>query len=491
MKGMNKIKRGRGFRGLLEYLFTNKDGPAPGRLIGGTMASSNARDLAVEFKASRQLRPDIEKPVWHNSLRMPAGEDVADAKWEQIARDYLQEMGFDLDKTQYCLVKHDDEGAVHVCASRVALNGSVYLGKNENLKSTRVIQELEKRHGLTVTKGPELNPDGRTALPRERASKTNKNELEAALRTKTVPPRERLKTMVAEALADHPSLPEFKRRLEQAGVVVKANMASTGRLNGFSFKLDGVAFKGSQLGDQYKWKSIKEKLNYDESRDAYQLEAIRTQPLTSSTELARANLRAAGRNIQAAKGAAGSLDRAQRFQADRRNRRIVTAAVKAALRQVEHDRPATVDCAEADLSRRQAYKRQLFEERYNARVSAALLSRLQYVKREVCSTTLKLQGGGLVVDRGDTMTTRSQATQEEVKALLELAQIKGWKAINIKPEGSNDFKAMVSEEAFKAGIRVEGYQLSAERQQDLQIELERERVQRARTEFSAPTPRPR
>jgi len=121
MKGMNRIKRGRGFRGLLDYLEENRDGPAPGRLTGGTMSGHTPRELAAEFKASRQLRPDIEKPVWHNSLRMPAGEDVSDEMWDRIARDYLQRMGFDLTKTQVCCWKHDDEAALHIVASRIQL----------------------------------------------------------------------------------------------------------------------------------------------------------------------------------------------------------------------------------------------------------------------------------------------------------------------------------------------------------------------------------
>ncbi len=298
MKGMQKIKRGTGFRGLLEYLFANKDGPAPGRLIGGTMASSNPRDLAAEFKASRRLRPDVAKPVWHNALRMPAGEDVSDEIWGQIATRYLKLMGYDISKTQTCLVKHDDEAAIHIAASRIQLDGSLYLGENENLKSTRIIQQLEHEFNLTITKGPELGPDGKIILPSQRAA--SKNELEAALRTQTVPPRERLKGMVTEALADHPSLPEFKRRLEAAGVVVKANIASTGRMNGFSFELEGVAFKGSQLGDQFKWHKLKDNLNYDEIRDAFQLEGLGAKPLTGAVELASANIRAANRNLQAA-----------------------------------------------------------------------------------------------------------------------------------------------------------------------------------------------
>jgi hypothetical protein len=68
MKGMQKIQRGSGFRGCADYLFDH-DG---GRVIGGNMDGLTARALATEFGIARRLRPDIEKPVWHNSLRLPA-----------------------------------------------------------------------------------------------------------------------------------------------------------------------------------------------------------------------------------------------------------------------------------------------------------------------------------------------------------------------------------------------------------------------------------
>lgn len=54
-----------------------------------------------------------------------------------------------------CYVLHDDEAGqhIHIIASRIDMNSSkLYLGKNENLISTRIISELEMTHHLTVTK---------------------------------------------------------------------------------------------------------------------------------------------------------------------------------------------------------------------------------------------------------------------------------------------------------------------------------------------------
>jgi hypothetical protein len=49
-------------------------------------------------------------------------------------------------------------------------------------------------------------------------------------------------------LADTPDLLTFIKRLEEAEVGWTANVASTGKMNGFSFEYRDIAFKASQLG---------------------------------------------------------------------------------------------------------------------------------------------------------------------------------------------------------------------------------------------------
>ena len=81
---MQKIKRGTGFRGALEYAL--EDGR--GQVIGGNMVGATPRELAHEFGRSRKLRADIEKPVWHNALRLPVGERIGVERWNAVADDY-------------------------------------------------------------------------------------------------------------------------------------------------------------------------------------------------------------------------------------------------------------------------------------------------------------------------------------------------------------------------------------------------------------------
>lgn len=371
MKGMQKISRGRGFRGALDYAFKrdSKDVEA-GRLLGGNMDGLTPAELSSEFAIARQVRPDIKKPVWHNSLRLPIGEKLNDENWDAIADDYMRRMGFtELHQRSYVL--HDDANGqhIHIIASRISLDGTLYLGKNENLISTRVIQQLEHVHNLTITKGIEIDLNGKAVSPEQK--KLSKGEQELGNRLDKMPPKERLQKIIDHIITEHlspqqgedndteseqnnhwqratelgfhpctrPALPksdvgniareassarqgflrgmsnvamaqdsgrhqmllqgdahldmddleavsnyalrrgvdskrgeltatQFADALAAFGVKYKAHIASTGRLNGFSFEVEGVSFSGSQLGKGYAWLGLQKRgLSYDAERD--------------------------------------------------------------------------------------------------------------------------------------------------------------------------------------------------------------------------------
>lgn len=270
MKGMQKIKRGSGFGGAISYAINREEGDEPGQIIGGNMSGTSVKVLTAEFGASRKLRPDIKKPVWHNSLRLPQGEHLEPEKLAEIADDYMTRMGF-TDLHQRVYVMHDDpEGQhVHIVASRVSLEGAVYLGRNENLESTRHIQALEKVHGLTITKGPRFE-NGKVKMPEDK--KPKKGEIEMAAASGKRPARLELAVKIKEALVTPCTAVEFCERLQSAGVTVRPSIKK-GTMNGFSFKLpDSVGFKGSQIGDGYKWEQLQKKgVEYVEVRDSEKL----------------------------------------------------------------------------------------------------------------------------------------------------------------------------------------------------------------------------
>ncbi|EBV1476254.1 relaxase/mobilization nuclease domain-containing protein, partial [Salmonella enterica subsp. enterica] len=269
MKSMQKIKRGKSFAGVVRYALQpgahHKSDPV---VIGGNMLGGSALELIAEFDSSKNLRPDVQKPVWHNSLRLPDSESLSVDQWVTIADDYMNRMGFS-DTHLRCYVLYDDDGQhIHIIASRIDIaGGKLYLGRNENLISTRIISELEITHNLTVTKtAPSITPK------QQKQRKVSRNEQMLSERTGLPSPKEALQQILDKSLSDKPDLLTFTKRLEEAEVGWTANVASTGKMNGFSFSYRDIAFKASKLGKAYSWVNLQKQLNYNPDH----IEALRS-----------------------------------------------------------------------------------------------------------------------------------------------------------------------------------------------------------------------
>ncbi|ENQ3681312.1 relaxase/mobilization nuclease domain-containing protein, partial [Escherichia coli] len=273
MKGMQKIKRGKIFSGVVLYVLKpgSHHSTVP-EVIGGNMTGDCSQELIDEFNLTKELRSDVAKPVWHNSLRLPQGESLTNEQWKRIADDYMKRMGFG-DTHLRCYVLHDDQAGqhIHIIASRIDIaGGKLYLGRNENLISTRIISELEMAHGLTVTKVTKTAPSLSNTQPKRK--RISRNEQMLSERTRLPCPKKSLQQILDKSLADTPDLLTFIKRLEEAEVGWTANVASTGKMNGFSFSYRDIAFKASQLGKGYSWANLSNRLNYNPG----DLEALRS-----------------------------------------------------------------------------------------------------------------------------------------------------------------------------------------------------------------------
>ncbi|WP_424997232.1 relaxase/mobilization nuclease domain-containing protein [Pantoea agglomerans] len=268
MKGMNKIKRGKNFRGVVSYALS----PAPHHstaplVIGGNLVGISVEALTAEFTRTIQLREDVEKPVWHNSLRLPKGDSLTNEQWKLIADDYMKRMGFS-DTHLRCYVLHNDEAGqhIHIIASRinVLVGGQLYLGRNENLVSTRIIPDLERDHQLTRTKGPS------PAKPPQKQRKLTRNEKMMQDRTGEKPSKKVIQEAVDAILTFFPTITieDFIYELQKQNISATANIASTGKMNGFSFEHQGVAFKASQLGKAYSWSNMSKRITVTQPIEA-------------------------------------------------------------------------------------------------------------------------------------------------------------------------------------------------------------------------------
>lgn len=252
---MQKIKRGKTFNGLISYLLKpashHKSDPY---VVGGNVIESFAEALSAEFNATKLLRSDVSKPVWHNSLRLPVGDSLPMQKWKQIADDYMKRMGFSETHLRAYVLHDDKDGQhIHIVASRIdATSGKLYLGKNENLISTRIIQDLEKDYQLTQTKGSDALKPSSSPVKR----KKSRNEAMQEKRTGKKCPKTIIQEAIDTLITSKISEERFVQQLAARKIKAIPNRALTGKMNGFSFEYANISFKASQLGKKYSWKNL-------------------------------------------------------------------------------------------------------------------------------------------------------------------------------------------------------------------------------------------
>ena len=250
-----KGKKGRGFRGVLDYNLQE----GKGYVLHSNMAGDTPRALAREFGAVRALRPTLGRAVQHTSISAAPGEHLTDDQWREIGRRYLQAMGFA--DSQALIIRHTDRDHehIHIIANRVTNSGGVVSDSRDYARQDALMRQLEQDYGLQRVKPAKESP--------KRAP--TQGEIAAYERTGQPSVKTRLQALLDAAIEDCRDFTAFAERLEAEGVQIVPTVQQGGaRLSGLLFMLDGVKMKGSDLGKSYTAKGIQTRgIAYEQSRD--------------------------------------------------------------------------------------------------------------------------------------------------------------------------------------------------------------------------------
>lgn len=249
----NQVK-GRTFFGVLKYN-QNKVDKGEAIVLDTNLSSESVIILNREFKIVRQQKPNLSKAVYHVSLNLPYEDSnkLSDEKFSNLARDYLEGMGFD--QNQYIIYKHFDQehSHIHIVANRVKYSGDVVSDSHDYKRSESLIRKLEQKYNLT-----EL-------VRKEQSNVLSKGEIEKCLRTGDVPERLELQNILIEILNQNLLMKDFIDKLKLKGVNVKINQSfTTGFISGISFEYKGTFYKGSKIHKKFSWNNIKTKIITDE-----------------------------------------------------------------------------------------------------------------------------------------------------------------------------------------------------------------------------------
>ncbi|MBO5550084.1 MAG: relaxase/mobilization nuclease domain-containing protein [Prevotella sp.] len=260
-----KIVKGASFKGCVQYV-TGKDNATV--LASDGVLLGSVSEIADSFEYQRALNPRVSKPVGHIALSFkPEDKDkLTDEMMTKIALEYMELMG--IRDTQFLLVRHHNTANphCHLVYNRVDNNGKTISDKLERRRSEKIVKQLKDKYGLTYSDGK-----GQTRTERLHYTERTKSEI---------------KNAVKNALQVSRTWQQFKDRLKQQGVEVefKRRRGNDEVIDGVTFIKDGVRFKGSQVGQQFTYAKLNERLLWNEQRKtAYhgqtrQNEDIRQEP---------------------------------------------------------------------------------------------------------------------------------------------------------------------------------------------------------------------
>jgi len=253
----NMIK-GKGFRGALRYNL-EKVSKGAAEVLDHSFIDISEKTILKEIQMIKVMRPNLQKFFYHTSINFPPTEDLSNERMKWIGQEYLKESGFT--QHQYIMFRHRDADHphLHILINRIGYDGKVLSDSNDFARCEKILRDLEKRHNLTEV------ISSKQAM--ERAM--TKDELEMMKRTNTPSHKMTVQVIVKNALHSKAKLTcsEFVQVLQDKGVNVLFNQASTGYVSGISYSYDGMAFTGSKLGNDFKWTAIKNAIYYEQERD--------------------------------------------------------------------------------------------------------------------------------------------------------------------------------------------------------------------------------
>ncbi|MGW8566697.1 relaxase/mobilization nuclease domain-containing protein [Isoptericola sp. NPDC055881] len=184
--------------------------------------------------------------VWHTSLALGPDDGVlGDAKWHQIATEFVARMGFAGDDTtapcRWVAVHHGQSSNgndhVHIVVNLVREDGTKASVHNDFKRASKIAADLERKHGLRVVEGREQG--AAPGIHRSELERRARGQMPAVSRTELA----RRVRAVAAASADEKT---FVDGLRDARVLVRPRFdrGSRDRVVGYSVALVPEAVNG-------------------------------------------------------------------------------------------------------------------------------------------------------------------------------------------------------------------------------------------------------
>lgn len=150
-----KISRGSSLYGALAYNYQkvekqNAQVLSTQKIIESPDGSYSLQQLSRSFELHLLANRKTEKPILHISLNPDPKDTVSDADFENMAQEYMKQMGYE--DQPFVVFKHIDIDRTHIHIVSVCVDdeGRKISDKFEKRRSMAVCRTLEKQYGLKV-----------------------------------------------------------------------------------------------------------------------------------------------------------------------------------------------------------------------------------------------------------------------------------------------------------------------------------------------------
>jgi hypothetical protein len=248
---IGKTILGKSFQGIVEYLFSKKEGEAE-LLLSQGIRDYDKKLMIQDFEDTRSLRPTIGNAVWHSciSFHQSDKDKLSNNLMKEIAEKFIQEMG--LDKSQYLVVRHKDRGHdhFHVLANRITMDGQVV---KDNYCKARTIQACKKLEGQY--------PQFKKAQTKD-LSKVNQDRLKGKDKIKY-----EIYTSILTEIKNSRNIEELIKKLENHGISseLKYKRGSIEEVQGIKFGKGKIWFSGSKIDRQCSYANLCKAISHNQA----------------------------------------------------------------------------------------------------------------------------------------------------------------------------------------------------------------------------------
>lgn len=280
---VTKVGKTKTSGGAVDYVFRReKDGEQQPCAIGGNIFGTTRQEIKTEFREQEKLNSNVKNTITHFSISFPVGKKISDEDAADFADELMRNLGYE--KNPYIVVRHFDKeertvapyAHIHIVASRIKDDGTLIEEWKIAEKAIEATKKIDWEFGFESVAYVKL----KAGEQRERNIK--KDEYQMMTRTSKLSVLEEFKDCAAASLNGDQSEPRNIRRfvkdLQSGGFEVLPNVSqTTGRMHGFSFAKDGIAFTASRAGKEFKWANLSKELDYQPETDTKFLQQLKTE----------------------------------------------------------------------------------------------------------------------------------------------------------------------------------------------------------------------